>query len=308
MKFERGVFLDSATINWNDLDLSGLASTLSHWDFFPKTSLSELISRLEKAEIVITNKVPLTQETIENAKNLRCICVAATGYDNVDLNAANKKQIVVCNASNYSTLSVVQHTIGLMISLASQTIAYSERVKSGDWSKSEFFCLNNYLTHSLENKVLGIIGYGAIGKGVAQVATALGMKILKHIPLPELLPQVDFLSLHCPLTPQTKGMINEETISMMKPQACIINTARGALIDEKALANALISGRLAGAGVDVLSQEPPPSNHVLLQNIPNLIITPHVAWSTQEARQQLLNQLQENVRAFLAGSPIRVVH
>lgn len=304
----QGVFLDSFTVDWGDLDFSGLASTLPQWGFYPSTSPKALEERIVSANIIITNKVALPPDIIRKALNLQCICIAATGVDGIALETAREQGVVVCNVVNYSTASVVQHTIGLMINLASRLVDYCERVKAGDWAKSDLFCMKAFPTQSLENKVLGIIGYGAIGRGVASVAEALGMVVKTRLPLPELLPQVDFLSLHCPLTPQTRMLINEKTLAMMKPGACIINTARGGLVDEDALAKALLSGHLGGAALDVLSKEPPLPNNPLLQTIPNLIVTPHVAWSTREARQRLVVALEENVRAFLAGEPIHVVN
>jgi glycerate dehydrogenase len=304
----RGVFLDAITVDWDDLDFSGLASTLPQWDFFPTTSPEQCESHIADAQIVVTNKVKFSREVIEKAKNLQCICVAATGYDLIDVEYAKSRGIVVCNVVDYSTPSVVQHTIGLIINLASRIVDYAEAVREGEWINSPLYCLKSYPTQTLQNKVLGIIGYGAIGSGVAKVAEALGMQIKTRIPLPELLAQVDYLTLHCPLTPNTREMINENTIAMMKKGACIINTARGGLINETALINALVSGHLGGAAVDVLSQEPPSTNHPFMQSIPNLIITPHVAWATRESRQALLVQLEQNVRAFLAGNPIHVIN
>lgn len=305
----RGAFLDSLTLGKDDLDFSSLASTLPSWDFYPSTTASELVERLQGIDIAVTNKVPFSRETLKNAPDLKCICVAATGYDQIDIEAAKAQKIVVCNVVGYSTPSVVQHTIGLIINLASRTLDYQHLVQEGAWVRSPLFCLQDYPMVELENKILGIVGYGRIGQGVANVASALGMivKTTKEQPLAELLPEVDFLSLHCPLNEKTKAMINEMTLSKMKKGAFIINTSRGGLIDELALANALQAGHLGGAALDVLSKEPPLANNPLLKPLPNLILTPHIAWSTREARQRLVDGITRNVQAYLLGNPTHVV-
>lgn len=310
----KGVFLDYQTLDQQDLNFSALTSTLDHWELFKSTSPDELASRIQDAEIVISNKVALTASSIQKATRLRCILVAATGCDHIDLAQAKEQGIIVCNVAGYSTASVIQQTIGFLINLASRMNDYDARVKQGAWLKATQFCLQDFQTLELAGKTLGIIGYGAIGKGVATVANALGMKVLiagkdndpraERIPLMTLLPQVDALSLHCPLTAQTKHLIDEAAISKMKKGAFLINVARGGLIDEYALAQALLSGHLGGAAVDVLSQEPPTLNHPFFAKpIPRLIVTPHVAWATQEARRRLLNELVENLQAFLKGLP-----
>lgn len=305
-----GAFLDTSTVHWGDLELSGLASTLPKWDFYPHTALSERAARLANVDIVITNKVPLDDLILRSATSLKYICVAATGYDAVDLAAAAARGIVVCNIKAYSTASVVQHTIGLMIDLVSRISGYAERVKQGEWERASQFCLQTYVTRELEHKVLGIIGYGTIGRGVAKVAQALGMtvKVAPKGAIDTILPEVDFLSLHCPLNAQTREIINKDTLALMKPGVCIINTSRGGLIHEAALADALRSGHVSAAALDVLSKEPPMPDNPLLASIPNVVITPHVAWSTQEARQRLLNALVRNVKSCLAGEPMNVVN
>lgn len=315
----RGAFLDTESLGVGDLDFSGLASTLPQWDFYPSTDLSQIAKRLQSVNIVITNKVPLSREALLQAPSVKYICSAATGYDPINIQAAKEQGIVVCNVVGYSTASVVQHTLGLMISLASRLSDYQQKVASGAWVLSKQFCLQDYPTIELSNKTLGIVGNGAIGKGVAAVAKALGMKIVvaaspRHpastdvLPLDALLPQVDVLSLHCPLNTHTFQMISKNELAKMKKGAFLINTSRGGLIDETALANALLSGHLGGAAVDVLSKEPPLATNPLLQSLPNLIITPHMAWSTREARQRLLDSLTQNIQALLAGNPIHVVN
>ncbi len=314
----KGVFLDCQTLDQQDLNFSALTSTLTHWDLFKTTNRAEIISRIQDAEIVVTNKVPLNAEALQNAQKLRCIVAAATGCDHIDLAAAKAKGITVCNVAGYSTASVIQQTIGFMINMASRIMDYQELVFKGAWSQSKLFCLQDFQTHELEGKTLGIVGCGAIGAGVALVAKALGMKVFiaarkndhrsDRLPLKTLLPLVDVLSLHCPLVEETRHLIDHVALSQMKRGAFLINVARGGLVDEEALAQALLSGHLGGAAVDVLSQEPPPKTHPLLsQPIPRLIITPHVAWATQESRQRLLDEVILNIKAFLSHQPRNVV-
>jgi len=309
----KGVFLDCQTLDQQDLNFSVLTSTLD-WDLHQSTEVNEIHHRIQDAEIVVTNKVPLSSLSLQNAPKLQCIVAAATGCDHIDLVKAREMGVTVCNVAGYSTASVIQQTIGFMINMASRIIDYQTLVRKGAWSQSRQFCLQDYQTHELAGKTLGIVGYGAIGSGVAMVAKALGMNVLiagrendrrsGRIPLKTLLPLVDVLSLHCPLVPQTRHLIDQEALSQMKQGALLINVARGGLVDEQALAQALLSGHLGGAAVDVLSQEPPPKAHPLLsQPIPRLIITPHVAWATRESRQRLLDEVVLNVKAFLGHQP-----
>lgn len=310
----KGVFLDSQTIDQGDIDFTPLTITLPKWELYPQTAANEIADRIKEAEIVITNKVPLKAESLAQARNLRCICAASTGFDQIDLVTAQAQHITVCNVKGYSTASVIQHTIGLLITLASSLLDYHTRVQEGLWVNAPLFCLQNCKTTELAGKIIGIVGYGAIGQGVASVAQQLGMEVLvaqsigqsqpNRIPLLDLLPQVDVLSLHCPLTAQTRHLIGAKELALLKPQAIVLNVARGGLIDEAALAQALLKGQLGGAGLDVLSQEPPLADSPLLQQpLPRLLITPHVAWSTYEARKRLLAEIVHNIQAFLAGSP-----
>lgn len=307
----KGVFLDCQTLDQQDLDFSALTSTLADWELFGLTQASEIHDRIRDAHVVVTNKVPLSRDALEIAANLKVILVAATGCDHIDLVAAKERGITVCNVAGYSTASVIQHTIGLLINMASSIVDYHQLVIEGAWSEAKQFCLQNYPTFELSGKTLGIIGYGSIGKGVADVARSLGMKVLiaarendqrpDRVPLMRLLPEVDALSLHCPLTEETRDLIDANALSQMKRGAILINVARGGLVDEEALAQALLSSHLRGAAVDVLSKEPPPKNHPLLsRKIPGLIITPHVAWATRESRQRLLDKVVENMKAQLA--------
>jgi len=290
------------------------------WHKFAHTSEQACAERIQEADIVISNKVPLTRATLQQAKQLKLICIAATGCNNVDLNAAAELGITVCNVHDYSTASVVQHVFAGLLSLTTQQAAHQQAVQKGQWQQSPFFCLFAQPIYELSGKTLGIVGYGALGQAVAQMASAFGMKILLaqragedqlkpgRLPLTELLPQVDVLSLHCPLTTATENLIGYSELALMKASALLINTARGGIVDEAALANALKQGALAGAAIDVLSQEPPQENNPLLQkNIPNLILTPHVAWASVESRQRLLQQLAENIQAFLNGTPRNLV-
>ena len=310
----KGVFLDCQTLDQQDLDFSVLTSTLTHWDLHKSTEVNEIHHRIQDADVVVTNKVPLSTLSLKNASKLQCIVAAATGCDHIDLLKAREMGVTVCNVAGYSTASVIQQTIGFMINMASRIIDYQTLVLKGAWCQSKQFCLQDYQTHELAGKTLGIVGYGAIGSGVGSVAKALGMTVLvaarendhrqDRIPLKTLLPLVDVLSLHCPLVPETKHLIDKEALSRMKKGAFLINVGRGGLVDEHALANALLSGYLGGAAVDVLSQEPPPKSHPLLsQPIPRLMITPHVAWATRESRQRLLDEVVLNVQAFLSHQP-----
>lgn len=314
----RGVFLDSQTLDLPSSEFSILTSTLDEWQLFDNTLLDEVVSRIQDAEVVVTNKVPLTAKVLQMAPKLKCICICATGSDHVDLQAATRQQVVVCNVAGYSTQSVVQLAIGFILNLSNQIDAYAQSVKAQEWEKSPVFCLQKYQTRELAGKVLGIIGYGAIGQGVAQVAKALGMTVLiggiagrlsaDRVSLAQLLPQVDVLSLHCPLTENTRNLIDAIALSQMKSSAHLINVARGGLVNEAALADALRSGKIAGAALDVLTQEPPLSENPLMdKTLPNLIITPHIGWATQEAQRRLLAEVAENVRAFLNNIPRNIL-
>lgn len=310
----KGVFLDFKTIDQQDLDFSVLTSTLSDWELFEGTAQEQIISRIKDAQIIITNKVPISAACLAQAHQLKCIMVAATGCDHIDLIKAREMGITICNVAGYSTASVIQQTIGFLISMASRLVEYHQLVQEGAWSRATQFCLQDYQTQELAGKTLGIVGFGAIGKGVADVAKALGMKILiakraedtreGRVSLMDLLPEVDALTLHCPLTAETRNLIDAVALSKMKRGALLVNVGRGGLVNEQALAEALLSGHLGGAAVDVLSTEPPPKTHPLLvQPIPRLIITPHVAWATREARQRLLDEIVLNIKAFVEHQP-----
>lgn len=317
-----GVFLDRKSLDLGDLDLSPLENSLPSFRHYPATEPQQVTERIRDATVVISNKVVLDATALAAAPMLKLICVAATGTNNIDLEAAAKRGITVCNTRGYGTPSVVQHVFTLILSLLTRLPDYRRAVAEGQWQTADQFCLLNFPIRELAGKKLGIVGYGELGRGVARIAEAFGMRVLiaqrpagtvendgeGRVPLPTLLPQLDVLSLHCPLTPETRGLIGEWELALMRRDAILINTARGGIVDEGALAEALRRGALAGAGVDVLTEEPPVNGNPLLDpTIPNLIVTPHCAWGSRESRQRLGDQLVENIHSFLKGMPMRVV-
>lgn len=312
------VFLDAATMT--DTDLSSLQLTDVHLTLYPQTTAEQLLDHASGAQVLISNKVPLDAQAIAALPELRCILVAATGVNMVDRAAAKAAGIVVCNAQGYAGTAVPQQVFALLLQLTNHIQSYHQAVQQGTWSQSPQFCLHLQPIEELAGKTMTLLGYGDLGQATARLAEAFGMKVLiaeRHdttetrtgrTAFEAALRQADVLSLHCPLTDNTAKLINATTLSWMKPTALLINTARGGLIDETALAEALTSGTLAGAALDVLSTEPPEADHLLLNSaLPNLIITPHVAWASRQAIQRLVVQLTENLQAFLAGQPIRQV-
>jgi glycerate dehydrogenase len=318
----RIVFLDAAT--YGDISLQLFTD---QWECIvhPITSPSETIPRLAGRTIAVTNKVPFDRGVLHSpeAGALQLIAVAATGTDIIDRAAATRLGIRVCNVPDYATQSVAQFTMALILELATRSGDYCRAVKAGAWEKSPVFSLLTHPSVELRGKTLGIVGYGNIGRAVAQMAIGFGMEILiasrlgdnaptfhGRIPVAELLKQSDFITLHCPLTQETKNLINAQTLALMKPSAFLINTARGALIDEAALIDALRQRRIAAAALDVISNEPPPADHpviVAAKELDNLMVTPHTAWSAREARQRLLEEVKENITAFLQGRPKNLV-
>lgn len=313
--------LDGFTLNPGDLDWHDL-ERLSDCSIYDRTAHDQIIDRCQNANIIMTNKVPISAETMAQLPNLEFINVMATGYNVIDIEAAKAKGIVVSNAAGYSTPSVVQHTFALLLELFNKTTAHSHAAKDEmKWADGQDFSFTLGPWHDLAGKTLGIIGFGTIGQKVAQVANAFGMKVLanrrnmeseapdgvKYASIDEILSKADVVSLHCPQTPETTAMVNEEFIGKMKKSAVLINTARGGLIDENALANALNNDYIVGAAVDVLSTEPPAKDNPLLL-AKNCIITPHMAWASKEARQRLMEIMIENTRAFLMGEPQNVVN
>jgi len=315
----RGVFLDRDSVDRGDLDLSGLQASLPEWRLHGASTHDQVAARIATAAVVVSNKVLLDQAALRHAPGLKLICIAATGTNNVDLDAARALGMTVCNVRAYATPSVVQHVFGLLLALSMRLLDYRRLVRQGGWQTSSQFCRMDFPIRELAGKTLGIVGLGELGRAVAQAATAFGMEVLVaqrpggppqpgRVALDDLLGRVDVLSLHCPLTPETHGLIGARELALMKPDAVLINAARGGIVDERALAEALRAGRLGGAGVDVLSEEPPVhGNPLLADDIPNLIVTPHVAWASRESRQRLVDQLAANVRAFLDGTPRNVV-
>lgn len=310
MKKSRIVFLDAGTVDYGDLSLKAF-SKLGGFKAWFSTKPAQVEARLRGADIAVTNKTVLSAEVISRL-NLRCIAVAATGVNNVDLEAARKKGVAVVNVKGYSTESVVQATFAFVLALASNLVKYNEAAHR-KWSRSPFFMLSDYRLEEIHGKTLGIVGYGTIGQRVAEVARAFGMKVLiaqipgrkydtkdGRLPLAKVAAAADFLTVHAPLTPLTRNLIDAAILRKMKKSACVINMARGGIVDEKALAQALKAGRLAGAASDVLTQEPPPASHVLL-HAPDMLLTPHVAWASFEARERLVNEIILNLEAFLKG-------
>ena len=314
----KAVFLDYESLDKNDLDFSALREIFTDLELYPSTLDTQVLERVQHADVVITNKVVLDTENLKQCLSLKLILISATGTNNVDLAQAKAQGITVCNCQGYGTSAVAQHTLMLMLTLATSVIQYDHAVKQGEWNKSPIFCLLDFPIVELAGKTLGILGYGELGQAVAKLAEAFGMEIIvgalpnrstgNRVALSELLPQVDFLSLHCPLTEETRDLIDNKAIEKMKPSAFLINCARGGIVNEHDLATALRTGKIAGAATDVLSVEPPKEGNVLLaNNIPNLIITPHSAWGSVDARQRIVQQLTENASAFQQGKPIRQV-
>jgi glycerate dehydrogenase len=311
----RGVFLDRDTVDFGDLDLASLADSLDRLDCHDSSVREEVAARIADCEVVITNKVVLDAKLLAGATKLKLVCIAATGTNNVDLASARRLGVAVCNVRAYATPAVVQHVFLLVLALATRFTDYRQLIRDGGWQRSPGFCLAPYPIFELAGRTLGIVGYGELGQAVARTARAFDMEVLvaqrpgsaddraDRLPLAELLPRVDVLSLHCPLTDSTRGLVGAGELALMKPGALLINTARGGIVDEPALAQALRAGRLGGAGIDVLTREPPAAgNPLLADDIPNLIVTPHIAWASRESRQRLVDQLAENIRAFAAGT------
>jgi glycerate dehydrogenase len=314
-----GVFLDRDSVDRGDLDFSSLDNVIDDWQFYGLTRPEEVIDRVQQAEIVISNKVVLNENTLAAAPNLKLICVAATGYNNIDLVAARHHGVTVCNVRAYATPSVTQHVFALILSLSIHLGKYRRAVMKGDWQQSPHFCLLDYPIEEIAGKTLGIIGYGELGHSIAKAAEAFGMKVMigdhrgnqarpGRTPFEQLLAEADIITLHCPLNEATRNLIGAAEIARMKPGAILINAARGGIVDEQALADALRDGHLGGAGVDVLTEEPPVhGNPLLAGDIPNLIVTPHIAWASRKSRQRLLDEIGKNISAFLAGEPRNVV-
>ena len=321
IRFDTAVFLDSATIKPNELDLTALDALAESWTSYASTSPEQTLERIEKAELIITNKVVLDKALLQKAQKLKLICICATGTNNVDLDAARDLGIKVCNVSGYAAASVAQHTMALLLSLATSLNQYSAAVQNGKWSESPFFCLLDFPAFELSGKTFGVVGYGSLGQATAKMAEALGMNVLvartpwsrnqsqDRTPWCAFLKECDVISIHCPLTPESKYLFDKQTMSQMKQGALLINSARGGIINEADLLDALLSKQLGGAALDVLEQEPPAKDHPLISaDLPNLLITPHSAWVAKECRQRLMNGVIQNIKAFLKGTPKNAVN
>jgi glycerate dehydrogenase len=314
----RALFLDKASLYPDDLDFTNL-SRVAEWQWFDNAKFDDIKENLHQAEIIVTNKVQIDEEILKECERLKLICVAATGVNNVDIAAAKQQGITICNVRAYATSSVVQHVFSLILSLNRHLFHYKKVVADGEWSRSDFFCYFGEPISSLDGKILGIIGYGELGKAVAKVAKSFGMNVLiaqshdagdelniqeGRVLLSELLSRADVVSLHCPLTESNFHMIGEAEFSAMKADSMLINTARGGLVDESALLNALQDKQIAAAGLDVLEDEPPSVDHALINyTADNLIITPHIAWASRESRQNLIDAVADNISAFQQGKP-----
>ena len=314
------VVLDGHTLNPGDLSWEPLTS-LGRCAIYERTAPGEVVPRACEAEIVLTNKTPLQREALAGLPRLKFVGVLATGYNVVDVRAARERGISVANVPAYSTESVAQLVFAHLLNLTHHVADHSRTVRDGRWSASRDFCYWDTPLIELRGLTMGVIGYGRIGSATGRIARAFGMQVLAHTrdqarvleegvqwaSLDDVFRHSDVVSLHCPLTAETEGLVNRHRLRLMKPSAFLINTSRGPLVDEAALAEALAEGTLAGAGLDVLSSEPPPASNPLLC-APSCVITPHIAWATKAARERLLASAAANVRAFLEGSPINVVN
>ncbi len=311
-----GYSVNPGDLSWDWLNAYGTVT------IYPRlVGPEETISRIGDADIILINKTPITEEILDACTSIKLICVLATGYNVVDCTAARARGIPVCNVPDYGTSAVAQYTFALLLELCHQVGYHSQAVHGGKWTNCSDFCFWDTPQMELAGKKLGIIGFGRIGQAVGRIAKAFGMEVLaysrteypqgweigRYVSLPELLSQSDVISLHCPLTPETNGIINKASISQMKAGAIVINTSRGAAIVESDLADALRSGKLKAAAVDVAVKEPIPGDSPLL-TAPNCIITPHMAWAPKESRQRIMDCTQRSIEAFLAGSPVNTVN
>lgn len=307
----RAVFLDFASLRPADLDTAALFALPVELVVHEHTGPADTIARLQRAQIAITNKTVIDADVLAACPQLQAIAVTATGTNNIDAGAARARGITVANVEGYGTQAVAQHTFALVLALTNRIADYSRDARNGRWSASPSFCLMDYPVRDLAGSTLGIIGYGALGRAVAQIATAFGMQVLVaegqggaqpgRTPLPDLLARADIVSLHTLLSAHTANLIDAERLAQMKRGALLVNTARGGLVDEAALLAALANGQLGGAALDVLAVEPPPVDHPLLvADLPTLLVTPHCAWVSRGARQRLLDATVANIRRFIA--------
>ena len=308
--------LDGYSLNPGDLDWSPV-ERLGDVTLFDRTPADKIVERAADADIVLTNKVPFSADTLRQLPRLRFICVLATGYNIIDTEAAARQGVVVANIPAYSTMSVAQMAFAHILNITNHVASYAREVADGKWTNCPDFCFWDSALTELAGKTMGIVGLGNTGMATARIAVAMGMKVvaltsksadtlpegITPAPLDDVLASADVVSLHCPLTPSTRHLINAASIAKMKPSAILINTGRGPLVDEQAVADALNGGRLAAFGADVLSQEPPRGDNPLL-SARNCFLTPHIAWATLEARTRLMSTATENVRRFIAGEPV----
>lgn len=308
--------LDGYSLNPGDLDWSPV-ERLGDVTLFDRTPADKIVERAADADIVLTNKVPFSADTLRQLPRLRFICVLATGYNIIDTEAAARQGVVVANIPAYSTMSVAQMAFAHILNITNHVASYAREVADGKWTNCPDFCFWDSALTELAGKTMGIVGLGNTGMATARIAIALGMKVvamtsksadtlpegITPAPLDDVLASADVVSLHCPLTPSTRHLINAASIAKMKPSAILINTGRGPLVDEQVVADALNGGRLAAFGADVLSQEPPRGDNPLL-SARNCFLTPHIAWATLEARTRLMSTATENVRQFIAGEPV----
>lgn len=308
--------LDGYSLNPGDLDWSPV-ERLGDVTLFDRTPADKIVERAADADIVLTNKVPFNADTLRQLPRLRFICVLATGYNIIDTEAAARQGVVVANIPAYSTMSVAQMAFAHILNITNHVASYAREVADGKWTNCPDFCFWDSALTELAGKTMSIVGLGNTGMATARIAIALGMKVvamtsksadtlpegITPAPLDDVLASADVVSLHCPLTPSTRHLINAASIAKMKPSAILINTGRGPLVDEQAVADALNGGRLAAFGADVLSQEPPRGDNPLL-SARNCFLTPHIAWATLEARTRLMSTATENVRQFIAGEPV----
>ena len=304
--------LDQGSLDIGDINLTAITSQFPQWTAFDNTTHLETMVRMKNAEVVISNKVILDEDVIRNNPHLKLICVAATGVNNVDLDSAKKVGVAVCNVTGYATPSVVQHVFSLILALHNNLCDYTDRVANGEWRDAKHFCLLSSPITELQGKTLGIIGYGELGKAVEKVAIAFGLTTLiaesvtgkiqsNRTPFNEVIKKSDILTLHCPLNDKTENLIDAQVLSQMKSSAFIINTARGGIVNETDLAHALENKQIGGAALDVLTVEPPVNNILLERQKHNLIITPHIAWASQQSRQRLIDEIGTNITAFYNG-------
>jgi glycerate dehydrogenase len=316
---ERIVFLDASTVDYGDIDFSTIEE-FGEFKAYKFTKPEGVLERIKDASIVITNKVVLNDRTLDECKGLKLIAVAATGYNIVNIDYASQREIAVANVPGYSTFSVAQLTLTFILALATNLIRYNNASRDGTWSRSDVFTLGSWPTFDLSNKVLGILGMGAIGRKVATLARAFDMQIIalkregayynddfERYNLHELAGLSDFVTIHLPLTPESEYLIDREFFRAMKRESFLINMSRGPIVRQDALERALKNGEIAGAAIDVMEVEPPERDNPLLQ-IPNLIVTPHIAWASVESRRRLIREIAENIRAFLSGDSRNLVY